>query len=266
MVSFMNDKLQVFNNTEFGPLEFLLEDDKIYFPATKCAKILGYSNPEKAIRDHCKGVNESFTPSAGGIQRVKYIPEGDLYRLIIRSKLPAAEKFERWVFDEVLPTIRKYGLYVTDNLLEQMIAKPEIVKNVIEEIKSDRSKRLALEKENRHNNALIAMMKCKVSYHDKILKSTNTIPISKIAKDYGMTAIALNQLLHEERIQYPLSDTWLLYKDYADKGYTQSYTYYITKEKTVVHTHWTQKGRLFLYNYLKDIGIIPISERMEVAQ
>jgi prophage antirepressor-like protein len=262
----MDDKFQVFNNPEFGSLELLLEDDKIYFPATKCAEILGYTNPRDAIIRHCKGVVIHDSLTDGGMQKIRYIPEGDLYRLIIRSKLPAAENFEHWVFDEVLPTIRKYGMYVTDNLLEQMIAKPELVNKVIEEIKSDRSKHIALEKENRHNKALISLMKCKVSYHDKILKSTNTIPISKIAKDYGMTAIALNQLLHEERIQYPLSDTWLLYKDYADKGYTQSYTYYITKEKTVVHTHWTQKGRLFLYKYLKSIGIIPISERMEAIQ
>jgi len=260
------DELQVFNNAEFGSLMILLENDKIYFPATECARILGYAKPHDAVTRHCRysvkhGVPHPQNP--GKKLEVNYIPEGDLYRLIIRSKLPAAERFENWVFDQLLPCIRKYGMYVTDNLIEQMIAKPELVTNVIDEIKSDRIKRLALERENRHDNALIALMKCKVSYYDKILKSTNTIPVSKIAKNYGMTAIAFNQLLHKEGIQYSLSDTWLLYKDYADKGYAQSYTYYITGEKVAVHTHWTQKGRLFLYNYLKSKGIIPISERTE---
>jgi prophage antirepressor-like protein len=259
----MDNKLQVFNNAEFGSLELLLEDDKIYFPATECANILGYTNPRDAIIRHCKGVVNHDSLTDGGIQKVRYIPEGDLYRLIIRSKLPSADKFECWVFDEVLPTIRKYGIYATDNVLDQMIDKPELAIRLFEEIKLDRKKQLALENENRHNNALIALMNCKVSYYDKILHSTNTIPVSKIAKDYGMTAIAFNQLLHKEDIQYQLSDTWLLYKSFANKGYTQSYTYYITNEKTVVHTHWTQKGRLFLYNFLKAKGIKPVSERME---
>ena len=82
--------MQVFENNEFGKIEVVQDGDKFYFPATKCAKILGYKNPEKAVRDHCKGVNESFTPSAGGTQKTKLIPEGDLYRLIVRSKLESA--------------------------------------------------------------------------------------------------------------------------------------------------------------------------------
>lgn len=112
----MND-LRIFKNTEFGELGIMLIDGKEYFPATQCAKILGYAKPADTIRKHCKGVSKIETPTAGGIQQVNYIPEGDLYRLIVSSKLPAAEKFERWVFDEVLPSIRKTGSYsITDNL------------------------------------------------------------------------------------------------------------------------------------------------------
>lgn len=119
----MTDKLQVFTNSEFGELRVLLIDGKEYFPATACAKILGYTNPHKAIKDHCKGVTKregvSSTTNQHGITTdqklaTNYITEGDLYRLIIRSKLPGAERFERWVFDEVLPTIRKQGSYVPD--------------------------------------------------------------------------------------------------------------------------------------------------------
>ncbi|HNX63656.1 MAG TPA: BRO family protein [Oscillospiraceae bacterium] len=117
----MND-LKVFKNTEFGELGVLMIEGKEYFPATQCAKILGYTNPQKAIRDHCKGVNKTFTPTAGGVQEIKFIPEGDLYRLIVSSKLPAAEKFERWIFDEVLPEIRRTGSYGRINL-EEIIAK-----------------------------------------------------------------------------------------------------------------------------------------------
>ncbi len=105
------NEMQVFQNSEFGELGVLEVNGKPYFPATACAKKLGYANPQKAIRDHCKGVNEMVTPTKGGTQTMRFIPEGDLYRLIVHSKLPAAERFEKWVFDEVLPTIRRAGGY-----------------------------------------------------------------------------------------------------------------------------------------------------------
>lgn len=116
----MND-LKVFSNSEFGELGVLVIDGKEWFPASQCAKILGYSSPKDAITAHCKGAVKRRLPTAGGEQEVKFIPEGDLYRLIIRSKLPAAEKFERWVFDEVLPSIRHNGGYVPN--AEELIAK-----------------------------------------------------------------------------------------------------------------------------------------------
>ena len=105
------NEMQVFQNSEFGELGVLELDGKPYFPATACAKKLGYANPQKAIRDHCKGVNEMVTPTNGGTQTMRFIPEGDLYRLITHSRLPAAERFEKWVFDEMLPTIRRTGGY-----------------------------------------------------------------------------------------------------------------------------------------------------------
>lgn len=116
------DDLKVFQNSDFGELSVMMIDGKEYFPAIQCAKILGYTNPRKAIRDHCEGGIIRSLPTNGGVQDVKYIPEGDLYRLIIRSKLPAAKKFERWVFDEVLPEIRRSGGYGGINL-EEVIAR-----------------------------------------------------------------------------------------------------------------------------------------------
>lgn len=108
----LND-LKIFSNSEFGELGVMLIDGKEYFPATQCAKILGHKNPQEAVRLKCKGVRKMLTPTAGGSQEANYIPEGDLYRLIVSSKLPAAEKFERWVFDEVLPELRRSGKLVT---------------------------------------------------------------------------------------------------------------------------------------------------------
>ncbi len=109
---FMSENLlQIFRNDEFGELNIIMVGSKEYFPATYCAKVLGHENPARAIRKYCKGVTEMVTPTKGGNQKVRYIPEGDLYRLIAHSKLSSAERFESWIFDEVLPTIRRTGEY-----------------------------------------------------------------------------------------------------------------------------------------------------------
>lgn len=104
-------ELQIFNNEEFGEVRMTEIDGKPYFVATDVATALGYTNPRKAVNDHCKGVTKRDTPTSSGVQQMSYINEGDLYRLIMKSKLPSAEKFETWVMDEVLPQIRKTGSY-----------------------------------------------------------------------------------------------------------------------------------------------------------
>ena len=135
------NELKVFSSSEFGELGVMLIGGKEYFPATQCAKLLGYARPADAISAHCKGVCVLPTHSSGGVQNTKYIPEGDLYRLIIRSRLPAAERFERWVFDEVLPSIRKSGGYGID--IEAVIAKTatavvsEVVKQILPLLKTE---------------------------------------------------------------------------------------------------------------------------------
>ncbi len=117
------NELKVFSCTEFGELGVMLIDGKEWFPATQCARILGYSDPFKAIKLHCNSEGWVNCPvlTNGGTQQVKYINEGNLYRLIVSSKLPQAEKFERWVFDEVLPSIRHSGGYIGN--VEEIIAK-----------------------------------------------------------------------------------------------------------------------------------------------
>ena len=131
------NELKVFSSTEFGELGVMLIDGKEYFPATQCAKILGYSDPFKAIKQHCKSEGWVNCPvlTNGGTQQVKYISEGHLYRLIVSSKLPKAEEFERWVFDEVLPQIRHNGGYIGN--AEELIARTatavvtEVVKQIV---------------------------------------------------------------------------------------------------------------------------------------
>lgn len=105
------NELQIFNNEEFGEIRTVEIEGKPYFVAADIANSLGYSNTRDAISRHCKGVVKCDIPTSSGIQNMSVIPEGDIYRLIIRSQLPAAERFESWVFDEVIPSIRKTGSY-----------------------------------------------------------------------------------------------------------------------------------------------------------
>ncbi|AQS04172.1 BRO-N domain-containing protein [Clostridium beijerinckii] len=106
--------MQTFCNFEFGNVRLFEVGSKPYFVGIDVARSLGYKNPSKAIIDHCKGITKLGIPSSGGIQETNVIPEGDIYRLIVNSKLPSVVKFERWVFDEILPTIRKTGGYVNN--------------------------------------------------------------------------------------------------------------------------------------------------------
>lgn len=107
----MSETMLTVSNSEFGKLDILIEDGKELFPATECARMLGYANPQGAVRSHCRGVRELLTPCGKGVQKKNFISEGDLYRLIIRSRLPSAQKFETWLFDEVLPELRRKGEY-----------------------------------------------------------------------------------------------------------------------------------------------------------
>lgn len=107
------NEIKLFENTAFGRVRVIEEDGKVLFCATDIAKGLGYSNPNKSINDHCKGVTKRYTLTAGGRQSLSYIPEGDVYRLITHSKLPDAQRFESWVFDDILPSIRRTGEYKT---------------------------------------------------------------------------------------------------------------------------------------------------------
>ena len=249
----MTNKVQQFQNEEFGNIEILMIDEKPHFPATECAKILGYSRPENAILRHCKGSLKQGVLTNGGNQEKTFIPEGDLYRLIIRSKLPAAERFERWVFDEVLPSIRKYGAYATSNTLDEILRDPKFAEALIKKLDKERKKNAALEE-------LAEELAPKAIYCDLILQSKNLVPVSLISKDYGMSASSFNNLLHALGIQYRTGGTWLLYQRYSGKGYTKTRTYVVNERVSSVNTYWTQKGRLFLYELLGSCGIFPLAD------
>ncbi len=255
----MKNSIQQFQNEEFGSIGILMVGDKPYFPATECAEKLGYTKPHNAISRHCRyslkrGVPHPQNPAK--TIEVNFIPEGDLYRLIIRSKLPAAERFERWVFDEVLPSIRKHGAYIIDEILDAAEKSQEAAIELLAELLAERDKTAAL-------TELAETLAPKALYCDLVLQCKNTVPVSIIAKDYGMSAAAFNTLLHRLGIQYKIGGAWLLYQSHAGKGYTKTLTYMIDDAISSAHTRWTQKGRRFQYEFLKSCGILPLSEKQE---
>ena len=247
-------ELQIYQSAEFGSVRTAVIDGEPYFVGKDVAEILGYSNPQKALRDHVddedKTLNESFT--VNGTMGV-LINESGLYSLILRSQLPKARQFKRWVTAEVLPAVRRHGMYAIDEILDN----PDLAIAALQALKEEREKRQNLELMTAVQRQQIAEMKPKVSYYDQILQNKNTVPVTQIAKDYGMSGRKFNALLHELGIQYKFRKTWLLYQEYAEQGYTQSRTYALDCEKNVMHTYWTQKGRLFLYDRLKKEGILP---------
>ncbi|CAC9102136.1 hypothetical protein V305_02238 [Staphylococcus aureus H47224] len=246
--------LQRFQNSQFGDLEILTIEGKQWFPAINVAETLGYTNPRKAIRDHAKerGVTiRSVIDSLGRNQNKKFIDEGNLYRLISRSKLPQAEQFEEWVFDDVLPAIRKHGIYATDNVIEQTLKDPDYIITVLTEYKKEKEQNLLLQQE-------IGELKPKADYVDEILKSTGTLATTQIAADYGISAQKLNKLLHEARLQRKVNKQWVLYSEHMGKSYTESDTIAIVRsdgrEDTVLQTRWTQKGRLKIHEIMTEFG------------
>ena len=257
-------ELQIYKNAELGSVRTAVIGDEPFFVGKDVAEILGYSNPQKALRDHVdeedKTLNDSFT--VNGTKGV-LINESGLYSLILRSQLPKAQKFKRWVTSEILPSIRRHGMYATDEL----IANPDLAIAAFTALKEERERRIALEEVAAVQKQQIAEMQPKATYYDVVLRCKDAVNISVIAKDYGWSAQKMNEYLHQKGIQYKQSDIWLLYQKYAGCGYTKTNTHIYEdscgKEHTKVHTKWTQKGRLFIYSLLKADGIVPQIEMEE---
>lgn len=252
-------ELQTFNFEEL-PVRTLTVDDEPYFVGKDVSDILGYSNSRKALSDHVDEEDKltSQIVTAGQRRNQTLINESGLYSLIFSSKLDSAKRFKRWVTSEVLPAIRKHGIYATDSVIEQTIQNPDYIIHVLTEFKKEREGRLVAEQQ-------VQELKPKATYYDLVLQNKSLLSVSKITKDYGMSARALNKLLHELGVQYKQGDIWLLYAKHQDKGYTQTSTYALDEKHSKVTTKWTQKGRLFIYELLKNKGILPSIEKSNVV-
>lgn len=193
----MNNELQIFTNEQFGDIRTVEENGKVLFCGNDIATALGYSNPRDALYKHCRCVAKRDVPHPQSPDKqieMSFIPEGDVYRLIAHSKLPKAQEFESWVFDEVLPTIRKHGAYMTEQTLEDALTSPDFLIRLATQLKEEQEARRALEAEN-------AAMQPKALFADAVTASHTSILIGELAKILKQNGIDIGQNKLFERLR-----------------------------------------------------------------
>lgn len=269
------NEVKIFESEEFGSVRTVEEDGKMLFCGSDVAKALGYTRPNDAVNDHCRidatSKRRTIIDRLGRKQEALFIPEGDVYRLIVHSKLPAADQFERWIFDDVIPTIRKTGGYVNNDelFIETYFSQVEestkaMLRVTLATVREVNEKNRQLEQTVGVQSQQIAELQPKATYYDVVLQCEDLISITAIAKDYGKSARWMNNYLHEKGVQYRQGDIWLLYQTYAERGYTSTKTFKYEdggENHVKVHTYWTQKGRLFIYDLMKNDGYLPLIEQ-----
>ena len=231
-----NTNMEIFKNEEFGSVRIIEEDGKYLFCASDVAKALGYSNVHSALQRHCNGVVKRDTvTSTRGVQTLTYIPEGDVYRLIVHSKLPSAERFERWVFDEVLPSLRANGIYITDPLVKQFARDPDFAHAVVD----------ALYEQSERVNELVP----KAYYFDAFVDPGDAVPIRIAAKQLGVSEHWFVRLLVGCRMLYRCDGRLV---PYADKRFRGMFA--VKERRTLV----TPMGKQVLHEF---IGMLNSDEK-----
>lgn len=226
------NEMKIFNSEEFGKVRTVTIDNEPWFVGKDVAEALGYTNTRKAIGDHVheddKGVTKCDT--LGGKQDLTIINESGLYALIFGSKLESAKRFKHWVTSEILPSIRKHGMYATDNVIDKILNNPDFGIELLTKLKEEREARVEAEKKN------------------AILMHVNkTYTMTEIAKELGLkSAIELNKILAEKKIQYKVNGTWVMYSQYSNLGYEEIKQEVLDSGRVVYHRRITQLGRAFI--------------------
>ena len=188
------ERLELFKNNNFGEVRVVKIDEKTYFIGNDIAKALGYTYPKDAVTRHCRGaILHRLPDNQGFIQDTKIIPEGDVYRLIANSQLPTAEKFEQWVFDEVLPSIRKHGMYATPDTVEKILSDPDAAIKILEAIKEERQKRIIAENTVTEQQKVIETQTPKALFADAVAASERSVLISELAKILKQNGVEIGQ-------------------------------------------------------------------------
>ena len=243
----MKNQLRIFENEDFGTIRVIEIDGEPWWVLKDVANALSITDISRlAERLDSDELTRVRLVSGGQNRRMYAVNESGLYAVILRSDKPQAKDFRRWITHDVLPSIRKHGIYIANAALEEMTKSRDAAENL-----------LAMFVER------LQIAAPKAQYYELVMQSADAVQISILAKDYGMGAAAFNKLLHGFKIQFKVGGTWVLYKNYADKGYTVTRTYHVNDNTTAIHTYWTQRGRFFLYDFLKQHGIIPEAEKVQ---
>lgn len=256
-------ELQIFNNPEFGKIRVTGTPENPLFCLADVCKALEIGNPSDVKNRLSDGVVsiEVISDSLGRKQNAMFVNEDGLYDVILDSRKPEARRFRKWVTSDVLPKIRKYGVYATADFAKEAIKNPKWAIDILKALQTEQAENARLTQENTVLNQQVVELTPKASYYDVVLNCKDLVSVSKIAKDYGMSATEMNKLLNKLGVQYKQSEVWLLYQKYAKLGWTSTKTItYPDSEGFIhskVHTYWTQAGRLGLYHLLKENGYLP---------
>ena len=248
----MENQIQVFDNAEFGSVRAIEIDNEPWFVGRDVALALGYKNPRDALAKHVDAEDKKSVAIRDGIQgnpNMTIINEGGLYSLTVLSNMPNAKKFTRWLTHDVAVSIRKTGSYTLPKGDPRAVFTPTVLRQLADHIES-------LETQ-------VAELRPKADYCEKILQSSETLPVTVIAKDYGMGAAEFNDLLRAFELQYKVGRTWVLRQPYANRGYVKTETKILRNGLTTTQSLWTQRGRMWLYHELKQHGFFPLIERQD---
>lgn len=266
------ENLQIFRSEQFGEIRTLGTPDQPLFCLVDVCKAVELKNPSsvkaRLDKEDVQLVDlHALKPTEGrvGNSRTNFITESALYDVILLSCSPRVKPFRKWVTSEVLPAIRKHGAYMTSEVIEKAITEPDFLIRLATNLKEERQKRMIAEQKANDLQIEVKEMKDKVSYLDIILASKSSVLVTQIAQDYGESPVKFNKRLQEMKIQFKRGKQWILYADYMACGYVTSETYSFKRkdgtEDVRMNTKWTQKGRKFLYDTLKSVGIVPMIER-----
>lgn len=248
-------EIQIFQNPTFGQIRTVEINNEPHFVGADIAKVLGYANPQKAIRDHVddddKGVNEMDTP--GGTQHITIINESGMYSLIMSSKLPQAKQFKKWVTGEVLPTIRKHGAYLSDSAIEKTLTDPDYLIQLATAMKQEREARLIAEQEAKAAQLALEIAAPAIAYAKVVEQSRGSILIRDLAKlmcKEGVT-IGQNRLFGWLRDHKYITAYNEPYQKYMDMGIFERIPYQVDHNgemRTHFTTKVTGKGQIYLVN------------------
>lgn len=236
------EETKIFKSEEFGEVRTAVIDGEPWFVGKDIADILGYQNGSRDINAHVDDEDRRIIKSTETVsldipsRGMLLINESGLYSLILSSNMPNAKRFKKWVTSEVLPSIRKHGIYATDNVIDDILNNPDFGIELLTKLKEERAARVEAEKKN------------------AILTHVNkTYTMTEIAKELNLkSAVELNKLLAEKKVQYKVNGTWVLYSDYSNLGYEDIKQEVLDNGKVIYHRKITQMGRAFILELFED--------------